>query len=341
MLLTVVVVFAVSACGDFNPPATTVVTTTTTSTLPSTPTTAPANETVEVYLSQFSSIEPGWSELFFPYGEETEFLGMTATGESIVGPNFGTQTGDGMWWFFDTARLRVARYTEQGVFVDEIPIPEALLNADGAFDHGLPQALDNGRVVATAPREGFTATLTFSGSNVVGSRVGVDAVWGTTDGTALFGLATDGSILRLSPGDSSFAPTPWQMARDGSRYRATVQADQLLVELPDAGVTRTIRMRLSEQPEVAVAFEVQVETGEDGTLFILVSGHPLTEPELGVGGLLTIAADGTVGRIQAIPDLYPAADPGSPGHLGIRPGTSSPWLMVIGDTGVHIYVQLN
>jgi len=338
-LLILALVACAPAPGTVSPPTT--LPPVSTSAPETTTSTVPAHETTEALVGPFSEMGPGWSELFFPYGETEEYLGISPGGEGLlIGPEYGTQTGDGRWWFLDTANRRIARYSEEGLYLSELPIPEAVL-VNGGFTYQLPQALDVGSITASRLRNGGMDILTATEDRLIETRLGVEVPWVTTDGLFLFGTSADGAIFRLANWEASVTQVGWISSRDRGRYRVTVDRDELHIELPDAGVTRTIQMRLEEQPEVVVHFGVQVETGVDGTLFILVFGAPLTDPNLGVGGLLTVASDGTVGRMQPIVDLFSSADPGSPAHLGVRPGTSTPWVMVIGETGVHIHVRHN
>ena len=113
---------------------------------------------------------------------------------------------------------------------------------------------------------------------------------------------------------------------------------EVIVELPDAGVTKTLQLRFSEDPEVAAGAGIEVETGADGSLFILFYGAPISDEIFGIGSLVRIRPDGFVEEAMPIVDPFSPADPGSPSHLGVTPGTSSPWLMVVAEDGVHVYL---
>jgi hypothetical protein len=84
---------------------------------------------------------------------------------------------------------------------------------------------------------------------------------------------------------------------------------------------------------------IEVETGVDGTLYLLFYGAPASDETLGVGGFLAIAPGGTVGEVEPITEPSSPSDPGSPARLGITPGTSTPWLMVVGIDGVHVFTR--
>jgi hypothetical protein len=166
----------------------------------------------------------------------------------------------------------------------------------------------------------------------------------TTDGEYLYGQTVeDNAPQRLDPNDPVAEPVDWFTARDGSRYRVTVNEDEILVELPDAAVplTRTLLMRYSEDPDVVARGAIEVATGADGTLFVLLYGAPMSEEPLDIGGLVTISPDGEVSEAVEITNLFSSADTGSPAHLGVTPGSSDPWIMVVGEDGIHVFSKVD
>ncbi len=322
--------------------------TTTTSTLV-TPTTAqptsttnalPADESVIVSLAPYSDMGPTWSELFFPYGEGEEFLGTSPGGDSGSlewGPEYGTQTPDRTWWFLDAASLRIAHFGGDGGYLDQIPMPEDLLVSGLYFQYQLPQALDDGSVAVG----GFDRPLlrVMDGA-IAGADVEGNIPWPTTDGTHLYGSSfEDGTLLRIDPANPVIEPVDWLTTRAGTRFRVTVVEDEVLVEMPDAGLTRTLQMRFSEDPDVAARAGIEFETGVDGSLHILFYGTPVSDETLGIGGFVTIAPDGEVGEAESIADPFSPSDPGSPAHLGVTPGTSTPWVMLIDEDGVRVFTR--
>jgi hypothetical protein len=284
---------------------------------------------------------PAWVEQSFPYGETEETLGTAPGGDGLMfGPEYGTQTPDGSWWFLDAAKLRVAHFASDGAYLDQVVLPDELLVDGQYFQYQLPQGLDDGSIVAGGFRgETTMALLRIAGGEA--TEAGIEAVvpWMTTDGTYLYGFdLDDGAPRRLEPETAMVEPSDWLLARDGSRYLITIETDgDLLVELPDAGVTTTVQMRYSEDPEVAARGGIEVETGVDGTLFILFYGVPESDETLGIGGFFTVSADGVVGVAEPIADPFSPSDPGSPSRLGVTPGTSTPWFMIVGEDGVHLF----
>lgn len=293
-------------------------------------------------LAPFSEMGPGWAEMVVPYGDNEETLGTSPGGEGLLlGPEYGTQTPDRTWWFLDAAKQRIAHFSEDGQYLDQVMIPEALLVDGIYFQYQLPQGLDNGSIVATGWRAEDTSSLLRIESGTASGVTFDGAVpWVTTDGAYLYGQTVEGNApFRLDPHDTIAEPVDWFLARDGSRYMVTINEDEILVELPDATVplTRTLQMRFSEDPEVIVRGGIQVETGDDGKLFILIYGIPMSDQTLDVGAIVTISPNGEVSQSEAITSPFSASDPGSPAHLGVTPGTSTPWMMVVDEDGVHVF----
>jgi len=296
-----------------------------------------------VLLSPFSEMGPQWSERTFPYGEGEETLGTSPGGEGLMlGPEYGTQTPDGTWWFLDAAKTRIAHFDEEGSYLDQVVVPEDLLVDGLYFQYQMPQALDDGTIAVAGFRgETSMALLRIADGEATGADFDGAVPWVTTDGSYLYGLDFEGGPHRLDPENPVTEPVEWLSARDGSRYRVTVDQDEILVELPDGPtpLTRTLELRFSEDPAVAARAGIEVETGVDGSLFILLYGAPESDESLGIGGYLSISPDGAVEQAEPISDPFSLADPGSPAHLGVRPGTSTPWVMVVGEDGVHVFTR--
>jgi hypothetical protein len=361
MVVLVLTLLLVSACSGQTADPTTTALTSTPSTAPAdttttvvdnttttgvTSTTTPAAEqTVTVVLYPFSEMGPGWTEEVFLYGEGEESLGTSPGGEGLMfGPDYGTQNADGTWWFLDAAKQRIAHFAPGGNYLDQVGMPEELLVDGIYFQYQLPQALDDGSLVASGWRDGATTSLLrIKDGTATGDTFDGEVAWVTTDGTYLYGHTVEENALqRLDPNDPVAEPIDWFIARDGSRYRVTVNEDEILVELPDAAVplTRTLLMRYSEDPDVIARGAVEVETGADGTLFMLLYGVPISREPLDIGGLLTISPDGEVSEAIEIANLFSSADTGSPARLGVTPGSSDPWIMVVGEDGIHVFSKV-
>jgi hypothetical protein len=318
-------------------PTTTGVTSTTTPT---------AEQTVTLALYPFSNMGPGWTEQVFPYGEGEATLGTSPGGEGLMfGPDYGVQATDGTWWFLDAAKQRLAHFAADGTYIDRVLMPEDLLVDGIYFQYQMPQPLEDGSIVATGWRGGDTTSLLrISDGTATGVSFDGAVAWVTTDGSYLYGhTAEDNAPHRLDPSDPVAEPIDWFVARDGSRYMVTVNEDEILVELPDAAVplTRTLLMRYSEDSDVIARGAVEVETAADGTLYLLIYGVPMSGDPLDIGGLVTIRPDGEVSEAVEIANPFSSADTGSPAHLGVTPGTSDPWIMVVGEDGIQVFSQVD
>lgn len=356
LCLAIVVVLGACASGAEETTTTALITTTTTgaatstsgapesttTTGPAATTTLPAEATVEVLLSPFSEMGPGWSEQVFPYGESEDTLGTAPGGEGLMlGPEYGTQTPDGTWWFLDAANLRIAHFDGEGTYLDQVVLPEDVLVDGQYFQFQMPQGMDDGSVLASGFRsEDAMALLRIADGTASQTLFGGAIPIETTDGELLYGFSLEDQAPRaLDPGELVPEVVDFFGARDGSRWMARVIEDQVLVALPDVGVVRTLQMRFSEDPTVPVRAGIEVETGTDGTLFILFYGAPESNESLGVGGFVSIGSDGQVSEAGPIVDPFSLSDPGSPAHLGVTPGTSTPWIMVVGEDGVHVHTR--
>jgi hypothetical protein len=329
------------------PTTTTIVTTTrgdsdasTSTSGPATSTTPLPEQTVEVLLGPFAEMGPEWVERVFPYGESEDTLGTSPGGEGLMlGPEYGTQTPDETWWFLDAASLRVAHFDADGAYLDQVVLPEDLLVDGQYFQFQMPQGLDDGSVVASGFRsEDAMALMQVTDGAATQSLFAGAIGLGTTDGELLYGFSAEDQLARsLRPGELVPEVVDFFLARDGSRWMVRVVEDQVLVALPDAGVTRILQMRFSEDPEVPVRGGIEVDTGSDGTIYILLYGTPESDESLGVGGFVSISPEGVVSEAEPIVDPSSLSDPGSPSRLGVTPGTSNPWIMVVWEDGVHIF----
>ena len=351
----IVKVLAVSlllaACSKGTAATTTTVVTTTTQ--PSATTTAApdtttstvpvfAEETVEVLLEPFAQLGDDWSELLLPYGAAESQLGTSPGGDGLMlGPEFGTQTPDGNFWMMDAAKQRAAVFDSDGGYLEQVMFPEDVLVDGQYFQYQMPQALDDGSIAVGGLRGLDSAALLRIVDGTVSSSAFDGAIsWVTNDGTYLYGLGLEDSApYRLDPDQPPGARVNWLMTRAGTRFSIAVEADEVVIQLPDAVIpmTRTLQLRFSEDPSVIAHAGIEVETGIDGTIFILLYGAPESDETLGIGGFLSISSEGEVSDVEPIRDPFSTADPGSPAHLGVTPGTSDPWLMMVDEDGVRIY----
>ncbi len=345
---------ALALCAACSPGTTSTTTTVTTPTTHPSTTTAAApatttstvpvfvEETVEVLLQPFSQLGDEWSELLLPYGDAENQLGTAPGGEGLMlGPEFGTQTPDGNFWMMDAAKQRAAVFASDGNYLEQVAFPEDVLVDGKYFQYQMPQALDDGSIAVGGLRGLDTAALLRIVDGAVSSITLDGAIsWVTTDGTYLYGLGVEDSApYRLDPNEPPGARVNWLMTRAGTRFSIVVEGDEVVIQLPDAVIpmTRTLQLRFSEDPSVIVHAGIEVETGIDGTIFIVLYGAPESDETLGVGGFLSVTSEGVASDVEPIRDPFSPADPGSPAHLGVTPKTSDPWLMMVDEDGVRIY----
>ncbi|MEX1134357.1 MAG: hypothetical protein WED83_05905 [Acidimicrobiia bacterium] len=345
--VSALVIVLLAACSPGNASTSTAEATTTTA-APDTTTTStvavPAEETMQVLLQPFSELGGLWSELFIPYGEAVDQLGTSPGGDDLMlGPEFGTQTPDGNYWILDAAKQRAAVFSADGTYLEQVVFPEEVLVDGQYFQYQMPQALNDGSIAVGGFRgEDSTALLRIVDGNVSSTTFEGAISWVTTDGDDLYGLSfEDAQPHRLDPENPPGVPVDWLMTRAGTRFSIVVQGDEILVQLPDAAapVTRILQLRYSEDPEVAAHAGIEVETGVDGSIFILFFGTPESDESLGIGGFLRISPEGVVSGVEPIRDPFSPADPGSPAHLGVTPLTSDPWLVMVDEDGVRIYTR--
>jgi hypothetical protein len=323
--------------------ATTSLATTTSTAVPTTTTTTEQGDTVTVLLYPFAEMGPEWADQVFPYGDTEDTLGTAPGGDGglMLGPEYGAQVPDGTWWFMDAAKLRLAHFSGDGAFIEAVDIPEDVLVGGQYFQYQNPIALDDGSVVASGFRgEASSSLMTLRAGEISAKTIDATVPWVTTDGDLLYGFSiSDDQPQSLDPASDQPDPVEWFLTRDGDRFMISIDGSDVAIELPDAGVTKTLQLRFSEDPATEARAGIEVETGSDGTIFILFYGAPVSDETFGIGSFVEISPDGRVGEPEPITEPFTPADPGSPSHLGVTPGTSTPWIMVIGEDGVHVHTR--
>ncbi|HEX9855227.1 MAG TPA: hypothetical protein VGC47_07940 [Acidimicrobiia bacterium] len=321
------------------PPETTVPAETTTTAAAETTTTA-AEGTATVLIASVGAMADTWEEtLFIPYGEGDDQLGTAPGGEGLtLGPEYGTQTADGTWWFLDAAKQRIARYDASGQFMDALPVPADILVDGQYFQYQIPSPLDDGTVAAGSLNTGRLLVVGQRDMSTVPLDRSVSLT--TTDGESLFGfeIGTD-SIVRVDPATGASQPVDAFRTRAGTSYTFAIERGEATRTLPDTGVTGTILLRWADDPESIVLGGVEVESAPDGTLHVLFYGVPEVDESQQVAGIFSITPDGAVSEADALTNPFTPADPGSPAHLGVDLVTGQPWFMVVGTDGVRVYLR--
>lgn len=325
------------------PPTTTPLETTTTTTTTTTSTTTTPGEPT-LLLPSATEFGPDWAEtLFIPYGQGEEELGTAPGGDMgglDLGPEYGAQAPDGSWWILDAAKLRLAHYSETGEYLGAVSIKPEFL-ADGQyFQFQLPHILADGTLVAQRLGGGTTTLLLLEDTDTRLVSVPTDFGLRLDDGTSLYGFSGEGQLLtRVDPYTGTPEAVDWFQTRAGTPFSLGIQGDQLTVELADAPGAPVLSWRLAYagDPTIPAYGLVEVASGEDGTLFLYLLGGTDTGDGGQLAGFMSISPDGVASPVEATRDPFTPSDPGSPAHLGVRAGASTPWIMVVDTDGVHVY----
>jgi hypothetical protein len=346
--LVALVALLVIACGPgatTTTPTSTAPTTTTTTAAPTS--TAPTTTTTTSLPGSYvlpvaaATMPSSWTEVFLiPYGETPQTLGTSLAGDGEglqLGPDYGAQAPDGSWWFLDGAKQRFARFGDDGDFIEAVEVPEDLLVDGLYFQFQLPRVLDDGTLVVNRLGSGTTTILRLSEGTFATTVLNRQFVPRTDDGATLYGFDIENTLLlEVDPTSGDTTETEWFRTRSGSRFRITAAPGELTVTLPDVSVEHTLTFEAAEVGGSAF-LSLEVAAGEDGTLHLFIIGFPELDESLQLAGYLTIGADGALGALEPLRDPFTPADPGSPAHLGVRPGSSTPWLMFIDQDGVRVF----
>jgi hypothetical protein len=326
-------------------PATTTVPEETTTTVPETTTTteAPAGD-VTIPLPGVSAMGAAWTEAFLlPYGTADDQVGTAPGGDNgslDLGPDYGAQAPDGTWWILDAAKLRLAHFSEGGEFLAAVPLqPDQLI--DGRyFQFQLPHVLDDGTLVASRLGSESSTLLVLDGEQAHLVTVPTMFVSEADDGVMLDGFDDLGDLVEVDAHSGEATVVDWFRTRAGTRYRVEARGDVITVELPDtAAAPVTLHLVWADDPSVTAYAGVEVDSGADGSLFLFLYGSTDGNGGGQLAGFLTISPQGAVSEIEPTQDPFSPSDPGSPAHLGVRPGTSSPWLMFVDTDGVRVFTR--
>ncbi len=285
-----------------------------------------------------------WSEVFLiPYGDTPDTLGTSLAGDGEgfqLGPDYGAQAPDGTWWFLDAAKQRMAHFGDDGEFIDAVEVPTELLTDGLYFQFQLPRVLDDGSLIANRLGVADTTILRLYEGDFETTLLDRQFIPRSDDGVLLYGfdLEDTSTPLMFDLATGTAAQTEWFQARNGNRYRITAAPGELTVSLPDATppIEHTLTFEAAEVGGSAF-LALEVASGEDGTLHLFILGFPERDESLQLAGYLTIGSNGALGPLEPMRDPFTPADPGSPAHLGVRPGTSAPWIMFIDEDGVRVF----
>lgn len=158
-----------------------------------------------------------------------------------------------------------------------------------------------------------------------------------SDGAWLYGFDEDGRGVRVDPRTGETTATATFTTQAGGRFTIAVAPGSL--NLGMGGRTRSLPVLSADHPGVVVRPGVQVASGADGSLTVLVVGivELAVDDMATVAGIVTVDAGGNVTAPEGVPDPFPASDPGDGSRVGVRPGDVRPWLMFIDPDAVRVY----
>ena len=285
---------------------------------------------------------PAWRPAFaLPYGDAPGRLGTSlgGDGEGVRwGPGYGVEVPDGSWWILDSGHRRLAHYADGGAYLGQVVLPASFLHQGVYVQWAHPVALNDGTVVLVSTTVDAPALLLLAPAGTL-SRVTLsrDVMFSYTDGSALYGFDSDQRGVRVDPHTGLVTAVDAFPDRSGRPFTLRVAAGELGVTR--AGASRTLPVTAAAYAGRTVHPAIEVAAAADGTLLVLVSG--IVELAAGdardVAGLVTIDAQGRVRAPVAVPVLTSPSDPADGARLGVRPGGSSPWLMVVDADALRVY----
>lgn len=284
-----------------------------------------------------------WAQQFLsPYGSAPDRLGSAPGGDAgslTLGPEYAAQGPDGSWYVLDAAKRRIAHLGPTGGYLGAVPVPGSLLAA-GYFQYQLPRVLADGTLIAQSQVGETTRLLRVKGSAITGVMTTTAVVVTADDGKTLYGFDGDNHPVSVDPATGRVTAAAWFRTQAGTRYRITLSAGKITIELPDSHRRQQVVMPVKAAGMAGVVHpSVELATGADGALHLLVLGISESDESVQLAGYATVTADGLATAMEPMRDPTSPADPGSPAHLGIRPGSTQPFLVFVDPQGLRTYLR--
>lgn len=303
------------------------------------PAPAPAAVQTLVVPAASSSLPASWHQVFaVGYGRKKRLLGTSRGGDSgtlRIGPEYGAPGPDGSWWFLDAAKRRLAHYSAAGTYLGQVRIPRRLLVGGRYFQWQLPHVLANGWLVAQRLGPSGTFLLRLRGGRldevpVAGGRP-VSLTY--DDGKRLYGHVGRRRLVSVNPRTGAMKDVTAYRTPSGGRFTLTDDFDRGVIHVG----SQVLRTRTGSG---AVAhMGVEVRAGADDALHLFLVGSGDDHVSVQLVGAVSVAPSGAVSPVDPLPDPFSEADPGSPAHLVVAPGTSTPMLVYVLPDGVHVYAR--
>lgn len=283
-----------------------------------------------------ATLPPSWHEAFrVGYGKKRSQLGTSRGGDSgtlRLGPEYGAPAPDGSWWFLDAAKKRLAHYSPAGRYLGQARIPQRLLVGGRYFQWQLPFVMADGTLVASRQDPAGSHLLRLRGTVV--DEIAVDGRGfypAYSDGKRLYGFA-GGRLVKVNPATGGSKPVAAMRTPSGSRFNVAV-GKRLTVALASGQVSLALRTASGARAHVGL----QLRAGTDDTLHLYLLGAGEDDESVQLAGATQVSPDGVVAPVEALPDPFTEADPGSPAQLAMAAGSSTPQLVHVLPDGVHVY----
>jgi hypothetical protein len=289
-----------------------------------------------------SALNSSWGKVSaIGYGTARARLGTSLVGDGDgiqIGPSYGTQVPDKTWWYLDVAKKRLAHYSATGRYLGQVRVPTKYLAQGKYLQYQTPLALKNGSIVLIGTTVDAAKLLVMSKAHRFTSvKLKRWVSFHSTDGTYLYGFNTGDESVRVNPRTGTITRVTWMRGQGGRRFNLSVGDGFLKVTRP--GVNLKLKLASAEYPGKTVHPALEAVIGNDGRLWILISG--LVEVSIvdgqDVAGLISVSSSGTVFGVQPVRSLTSDADPADGLHLGVRRGSSKPWLMFIDTDAARVY----
>lgn len=292
-----------------------------------------------------ASLPDSWREKFaIPYGRGQALLGTSQGGDSggtvLYGPEYGAAGPDGTWWFLDYAKGRLAHYDANGTYLDMLKIDKKLLVDGRYYQWQLPHVLADGSLVAS--RYSDPDSYLYRVIDGTADEIVVEGDFFPTydDGVSLFGFVGGSETAEVDPRTGALDRVDYFTTPSGLRFAVRMDFDKgkLRIELPDAGISRSLPIRTTSGARAHVG--LLVRAGADDTVHLFLTGAGEDDESVQLVGYTSVSPSGAVSPVEGLPNPYSPSDPGSPAQLVMAPGSSTPMLVYVLEDGVHVYERV-
>ncbi|HEX5088652.1 MAG TPA: hypothetical protein VFV89_12650 [Nocardioides sp.] len=303
------------------------------------PAPAPAAVQTLVVPAASSSLPATWHEVFHVgYGRKKRLLGTSRGGDSgtlRIGPEYGAPGPDGSWWFLDAAKQRLAHYSRTGRYLGQVRIPQRLLVGGRYFQWQLPHVLANGWLVAQRLTPSGTSLLRLRDDRLDEIRVAGRRPASLTydDGKRLYGYVGKHRLVSVNPRSGAMKAVAAYRTPSGSHFTLEDDFDHGSIRV---GST-VLPTRTTSGAVAHVGLEARV--GADDVLHLFLLGYGDDHESVQLVGGVSVTLAGVASAVDRLPNPFSEADPGSPAHLVVAPGSSTPMLVYVLPDGVHVYAR--